>query len=188
MLLLFNLSACTTTSLPQRAGMYDLFDGHTLDGWHTTGDAQWRVEGGEIVASGPGDGFLRTNEEYRDFHLVLEFWVDETTNSGVFFRCRDEEYIHPDTCYEANIWDQHPQQAARTGALVFKAMPPMAQVNTVGKWNTYKIAAEGTRVLVEVNDQTTAFLRGADTRAGFIALQHWRSGTVRFRNIRIREL
>jgi hypothetical protein len=181
------LSACSSQQ-PKRDAMSELFDGQTLAGWTVSGDSQWQVENGEIVASGVGDGFLLSERKFQDFHLTLEFWVDADTNSGIFFRCSNPENIHPETCYEANIWDEHPQQVARTGSIVYKAMPPLKRVETVGRWNTYKIAAEGKRVLVEVNGQMTAFLYDAQIKKGFIALQHWRNGTVKFRNIRIREL
>lgn len=181
------LSACSTQG-PQREPFAALFDGETLDGWSVAGDAKWQVEEGVIVASGAGDGFLLTQRGFQDFHLTLEFWVDADTNSGIFVRCDNPEKISPDTCYEANIWDEHPQQIARTGAVVAKAMPPLKHVSTVGRWNTYKIAAEGKRVLLEVNGELTAFLYDAEIKSGFIALQHARKGTVKFRNIRIREL
>lgn len=165
-----------------------LFDGETLDGWQVTGDANWSVVDGVIEAGSGGDGFLVSEREYLNFHLILEFWVDEDTNSGVFVRCSNSEVIHASTCYEANIWDNHPQQEARSGAIVFKAMPPLNHVDTVGRWNTYKIAADGQRMLIQLNGVDTAFLTTAERRAGVIALQRWRDGTVRFRNITIREL
>jgi len=160
-----------------------LFDGSTLTGWVATGAASWEVDGGEIAARGVGDGFLATEAEYGDFRLQLEFWVDATTNSGVFIRCQDRQNIHPDTCYELNIWDEHPQQQARTGAIVFKAMPPLANVKTVGRWNTYDVLSRGSRIEVRVNGTLTATLDDANRTPGFIALQHWRAGEVRFRSL-----
>lgn len=160
-----------------------LFDGSSLAGWTAQGDSAWRVEEGAILASGSGDGFLVTDGEFGDFHLALEFWIDDSTNSGVFIRCQDRHRIHPDSCYELNIWDSHPRQEARTGAIVLRAMPPLAQVETAGKWNTLDVEARGRRVEVTVNGKLTARLEDAGLAAGFIALQHWEEGTVKFRNI-----
>ena len=165
-----------------------LFDGGTLDGWQQVGEAAWSVEQGEIVASGTGQGFLATTDDFGDFHLTLEFWVDATTNSGVFIRCRDREKIHPETCYELNIWDEHPRQEARTGSIVFNVMPPLAHVDTVGRWNTFDVVAQGGSLTVSIDDQVTAVMEQAAETAGFIALQHFEQGTVKFRNIRIRIL
>jgi len=94
----------------------------------------------------------------------------------------------PDACYELNIWDRHPQQEARTGAIVFVAMPPLARVETVGKWNTMEATARGGQLEVSVNGVITARLRDADPTPGFIALQHWGEGTVRFRAVELAPL
>jgi hypothetical protein len=145
------------------------------------------VQDGEIVGSG-GDGFLLSEGLYDDFRLSLEFRVDATTNSGIFIRCRDRQRVHPETCYELNIWDQHPQQEARTGAIVLWHMPPLAQVNTLGRWNSYEVVARGPQLEVRVNGVLTARLEDADSTAGFIALQRWGEGTVRFRRIELQLL
>lgn len=165
-----------------------LFDGTSLTGWQVAGDSEWSVVDGAIQASGSGEGFLATEGAYGDFRLRAEFWVDATTNSGIFIRCRDRSRIHPDTCYEMNIWDEHPKQQARTGAIVFKFMPPLVQVETVGRWNSYEIRAEGATLEVRVNGAVTAVLEDADPTPGFIALQHWQQGTVKFRNIQLEAL
>ena len=162
-----------------------LFTGLSLDGWQAVGGARWSVEQGEIVGEGPGDGYLASDGVYGDFHLTLEFWVDATTNSGVFIRCQERSNIHTDTCYELNIWDDHPRQEARTGAIVFKAMPPLAQVQTVGKWNTLEVLARGESLRVTMNGVVTATLDDALPAPGFIALQHFAEGNVRFRHIQL---
>ena len=162
-----------------------LFNGHDLEGWQASGEIEWRAVDGAIEAQGSGKGFLSTAREYGDFRLRLEFWVDASTNSGVFIRCRDRSRIHPETCYELNIYDEHPRQEARTGAIVFRVMPPLAHVDTVGRWNTLEVSAVGTSVELKINGVVTAIVDDADTTPGFIALQHWEQGTVRFREIEL---
>ena len=152
------------------AGATALFDGQSLAGWQVLGEARWSVLDGEIVGSGEGDGFIATEAMYGDFHLRAEFWVEAGTNSGIFIRCKDPDYVHPDTCFEFNIWDEHPKQEARTGAIVFRVMPPLAHVETVGHWNTYEITARGGFLQAKVNGEVTARLDDADPTAGFIAL------------------
>ncbi len=162
-----------------------LFDGHSLDGWQVEGASEWTVVDQAIVASGSDEGFLVSAKDYGDFYLRAEFWVDATTNSGIFIRCRDRRRIHPETCYELNIYDEHPQQEARTGAVVMQFMPPMARVETVGQWNTYEVWARGAAIEVKVNGVTTAVIADADPTPGFIALQHWAAGTVKFRQLEL---
>lgn len=182
------LAACmlfVLCSTARAAETLPLFNGESLLGWQTDDGAFWYVEEGAIVASGSGDGFLSTLKTYGDFYLKVEFLVDATTNSGAFIRCRDRERIHPETCYELNIWDEHPKQEARTGAIVMHVMPPLAQVQTVGQWSTLEVMARGGRIEVKVNGELTAALDDADATPGFIALQHWEKGTVRFRAVEI---
>lgn len=177
--------AILLTAVPALSEPQPLFDGRSLAGWKSTGEASWTVSDGSIVATGAGQGYLYTEAEFADFELSVDFWVDATTNSGIYIRCRDRLKIHPDTCYELNIWDEHPQQEARTGAIVFKAMPPLAKVDTVNRWNTYEVTAKAGTLTVRVNGVLTATLEDADPSAGFIALQHWESGTVKFRNLQL---
>jgi hypothetical protein len=177
LLYLVSVTAC--------AGPQHLFNGLDLSGWESRGEIDWRVEDGVIVASGSGKGFIATRAEFGDFYLRVEFWVDATTNSGLFVRCRDRTRIYPDTCYELNIYDQHPNQEARTGAVVFVHMPPDAHVETADKWNVYEVTARGKFIEVKVNGTVTAVLEDADPTPGFIALQHWESGTVKFRSIEL---
>lgn len=170
------------------AGSPSMFNGKNLDGWQVSDDAVWSVQDGNIVSMGSGNGYLSTDEIFGDFKLSAEFWVDATINSGIYIRCKDRANIHPDTCYELNIWDNHPKQEARTGAIVFKFMPPLAQVETIGRWNLYEVVANGTSLVVKVNGITTARMDDADPTQGFVALQHFEKGTVKFRNIEIRRL
>ncbi len=165
-----------------------LFDGQTLTGWAAVGDVTWRVEEGAIVAGGSGEGYLQSTAEYTDFTLSLEFWIDKTTNSGVFIRCQDRARIHPDSCYELNIWDRHPRQEARTGAIVFRVMPPLAQVDTVGRWNRLEVTVREQALELSINGEVTASLEDAALPGGFIALQHAENGVVKFRNIELLSL
>jgi hypothetical protein len=162
-----------------------LFDGQSLAGWYPVGEAAWRVEQGALVASGEEQGFLASDAEFANFRLSLEFWVDATTNSGVFIRCTDRGRIHPDNCYELNIWDRHPRQEARTGAIVFRVMPPLAEVQTIGRWNRLEVTAAGSVIELAINGEVTARLDNAKAGSGFIALQHAEQGVVKFRNIQL---
>jgi hypothetical protein len=63
--------------------------------------------------------------------------------------------------------------------------------NTVGKWNTFEIAANGTRLVIKVNGRTTVDVEDTRLANGTIALQEGgagASGLVRFRNVKVRPL
>ena len=167
------------------AGWVTLFDGSRLDGWNTIGDANWQLVDGAVQAD-RGNGFLVTKASYRDFQLKLEFWVDADANSGVFIRCSDPQKIGADNSYEVNIFDKRPNQDYRTGGIVDVAKP-LSVVNTGGRWNTYEITAQGSRLTVTLNGTRTVDVEHRGYAQGPIALQYG-AGTVKFRNVQIRPL
>jgi hypothetical protein len=162
-----------------------LFDGKTLKGWNVVGDANWSVADGAVQAD-KGSGFLVTPASYRDFQITLEFWVSEDANSGVFLRCADPKTITQMNAYEVNIFDKRPDQSYRTGGIVDVAKPASV-VQTGGKWNTYDITAKGPQLTVVLNGATVVDVKDTKHADGPIALQYG-AGTVRFRNVRIKQL
>jgi hypothetical protein len=162
-----------------------LFDGTNLDHFTTVGNANWKLGGGMVEATS-GPGFLVTRDNYANFELRVEFWVDEGANSGVYMRCQDAKQITDKSCYEANIFDKRPDQSGRTGAIVHIAKP-LAIVDAGGKWNTYEITAKGPELTVRLNGTVTAQAKDDKFTNGPIALQYM-AGTVRFRRVQIRGL
>ena len=152
--------------------------------WIPSGDAVWSFNKDVVIATG-GDGFLKSRSVYESFDLSVEFWVSSEANSGIFLRCQDRNFVNPESCYELNIWDDHPNQEARTGSIVGRVMPPLEYVVTAGRWNLYQVSAQDSTIIVKVNNILTAVLEGAELTRGFIALQKWGGGEVRFRNLRI---
>ena len=74
-------------------------------------------------------------------------------------------------------------QNYRTGSIVTYGKP-LAHLQTVGKWNTYKDQAQGTRIQVWLNDIKTADLVSETSSKGHIVLQV-RGGVIKFKNVEI---
>ncbi len=163
-----------------------LFDGTTLKGWNMVGDANWELADGAVQASRGMGGFLVTPVSYGDFQLTLDFWVTDDANSGVFIRCSDPKTITAMNAYEVNIYDKRPDQTYRTGGIVDVAKPASV-INTGGKWNTFDITAQGPKLIVTLNGTRMVDVEHKGHTRGPIALQYG-SGTVKFRNVRIRTL
>ena len=163
---------------------YVIADDNDFRDWTSVGSAIWEFKNNELIGR-EGDGFLVSNSTYREFELSVDFWISEDTNSGIFILCQDRASINPESCYELNIWDNHPNQEARTGSIVGRVMPPLAEVTTEGRWNTYQVIIRDSTITVKVNDILTAKLKEKNLQAGFVALQKWGSGQVRFRNLKI---
>ena len=163
---------------------YVIADDNNFRDWTTTGSAIWDFKNNELIGR-EGDGFLVSKRTYREFELSVDFWISKDTNSGIFILCQDRASINPESCYELNIWDNHPNQEARTGSIVGRVMPPLAEVTTEGRWNTYQVISRDSTITVKVNDILTAKLKVKNLQAGFVALQKWGGGQVRFRNLKI---
>lgn len=188
-------------------GWVDLFNGSDLSGWHATGDiAAWKVENGEIMGLGSGQGgWLQTDRMYRDFELTLEFNVPPQGNSGVGLRgssVGDPAF----TGFEVQILDTFGKEVTLTfcGAVYDAIAPTEMAVKEAGEWNRYHIRLVGDTINVWLNgvhiqqDQVLderGFVHTEDRpwalkdrlQTGYISLQD-HGDPVRFRNIRIKDL
>ncbi|GAA4446472.1 hypothetical protein GCM10023091_39620 [Ravibacter arvi] len=174
-----------------------LFNGKNLKGWVVHGTEKWYVDKGELVCeSGPdkGYGYLKTEKQYKDFDLSVEFLQNANGNSGVFIRSSVEgtkvqgwqvEVAGPnhDTggiyeSYGRGWLVQIPDE--KEGFLKF------------GSWNTLRIRVQGDRVQTWLNGHEMVDLKddkiGAAT--GSIALQIHDGGgiKVRWKNLLLTEL
>jgi hypothetical protein len=85
---------------PIEEGFTPLFDGKTLDGWHTNREkighgtgGKWAVEDGAIAGEQdpPGNGgMLMSDKEFGDFDLMLELNPDWGIDTGVFLRANPQ--------------------------------------------------------------------------------------------------
>ena len=169
----------------QDAGWTTLLDGSTLDGWNQIGDANWTLADGAAQADS-GAGFLVTPRSYGDFEMIVQYWVDEPANSGIFIRCADAASVNDRNSYEVNIYDTRADQTYRTGGIVHLAAPA-SHVDSPGRWNTYEIVAEGPRLRVWLNGEQMVDVEDTQFAEGPIALQYG-AGVVKFRNVMIRGL
>jgi 3-keto-disaccharide hydrolase len=171
-----------------------LIDGSTgLENFNPIGDANWRAEGGAIVADKGKGGYLVSKNSYKDFQVRAEFWADHTTNSGVFIRCTDPDKVTATNAYEVNIYDRRPEPSYGTGAIVNVAkVSPMPKAG--GKWNTYEITARGSQLTVVLNGVQTVNVQNSQFAQGRVALQYGLGpkdapgGVIKWRKVQIRAL
>jgi len=188
-ILLFGLSITlfSIMSCAQKSANEEILFAENGDNWFSEGDAEWKFVNGELVGSlENGTSFVMTKESFEDFVLELEFKPDSTINSGIFIRCKENAISNID-CYEINIWDLHPDQKNRTGAVVTRSTP-LAHVETLDKWSSYKIKNEEDHLQAWVDDVLVVDLNNQDLKRGPIALQAAEKGTIMFRNVRITKL
>jgi Domain of Unknown Function (DUF1080) len=176
------------------SGWITLVDGtaKSLENFNRVGDANWRAEGGAIVADKGQGGHLVTKNSYKDFQIRAEFFAETGTNSGIFIRAQDPNKIGANNAYEVNIYDLRPEPKYGTGAIVdFAAVSPMPKAG--GKWNTYLITAKGPTITVELNGQKTVELKDSKFASGPFTLQFGNHGKepgapIKWRRVQVRPL
>jgi 3-keto-disaccharide hydrolase len=190
------LAACS--SMPAwmpGGGWTTLIDGEKgMDNFSPVGDANWRAEDGAIVADKGKGGFLLSKDSYRDFQLRIEFWAAHNANSGIYMRCSEPKNLTDKTCYEANIFDQRPDQTYATGGIVHRGKV-LQPVKAGGQWNVYELTAQGSKMTVVLNGTKTAEIDNVEFPSGPFALQYGTlppkgepGGAIRFRKVQIRPL
>lgn len=159
-----------------------LFDGETLEGWvHLNGFHKFLVEENAIVGrtvEGSKNSFLCSKEEFGDFELTMEIWIDSITNSGIQIRSSAKPLKHGEHYNESagrvygpqvEIRQNHGQDlitpegfSPTTGVLYGEALGTgwMSPEKLMREghphydnrgWNELRILAEGPRIQTWVN-------------------------------------
>lgn len=194
-----------SSAQPAGKGWQNLFNGKDLGGWkQLNGKARYEVRNGELVGitvMNQPNSFLATDQEYGDFILELELWVDTSMNSGIQIRSLSKpEYMNGRVHgYQVEVdpapraWSGGIYDEARRGWLYSMELNPAAKkAFKNNQWNKYRIECIGHTIRTWVNGIATAHLVDAMTPKGFIALQVHSIGRpeqagrdIRWRNIRI---
>jgi hypothetical protein len=189
-------------------GFTPLFNGKNLDGWKLVraSGPGYMVEGDRIVCPANGGGNLFTEKEYANFVLRLEFKLSPGGNNGVGLRAP----LEGDAAYvgmEIQVLDDPAPQykdikpTQHTGSIYDVFPAKLGALKPAGEWQSYEITANGRRVTIKLNGQTTvdadldsvkdeAVLKkhpGLARKSGHVGFLGHRSH-VEFRNIRIKEL
>jgi hypothetical protein len=200
--LLFGVSILGCSEMPSMpawmpgSGWTTLIDGEKgLENFDRLGDANWRAEGGAIVADKAKDtSYLVTKKSYKDFQIRAEFWAERNTNSGIFIRIQNPKKVGADSSYEVNIYDQRPGPEYSTAGIVDFAKVPVPPVyKAEGKWNTFEITAKGSTITVIFNGRKTVELQDSKFPQGPFALQFGNHGkqpgdVIKWRKVQVREL
>lgn len=162
-----------------------LFDGETTFGWTVEGAAKWRVADGSIIADTGGYGWLRTNTQFADYSLKVEFQTAADGNSGIFLRSAKGKDPHI-SGYELQIFDAHPKFP--TGSILDAARTNKKLKIHPDKWHSYEVFHVGTRCLVKLDGKKVLDLNDPKSANGHLGLQFNPNKPVAFRNIKVRPL
>ena len=171
-LISFGQTSATPNNLSSKekaSGWRLLFDGKTKNGWHVfnnkTDGSAWKVADGVLYldpkAKGPkgeGGGDLISEEEFENFHLMLEWKLDSGGNSGIIIQAlEDPKYRYAwVTGPEIQIIDNDrhadaKNQKHRAGDLydLVAAMPET--VKAIGEWNLMEVVAKNGKLDLFLN-------------------------------------
>jgi hypothetical protein len=194
----------------------DLFNGKDLAGWVNvnTDPDTWSVEDGVLICSGKPIGVIRSEKQYENFVLHIEWkHMEPGGNSGVFIwsNAQPGENRLPNGVEVQMLELDWVKLNTRDGKV-----PPVAYVHGElfgvggveivpdnprgprsksienrckgrGEWNTYDVVAVDGVVKLAVNGKFVNGIREASQKKGYLCLES-EGAEIHFRNIRLMEL
>ncbi len=158
----------TLTDAEKKDGWKLLFDGKTLDGWHTfkRKDVRpgWKLENGAIACVDPHNaGDLCTDDTYGWFELQLDYKISEGGNSGIMYHVTDAGNAAWATGPEFQLEDNaKAKDPVRCGWLYALYQPPidpktgktLDATKPAGEWNHVRLLMSPEKCVHEINGVT----------------------------------
>lgn len=199
-------------------GYVDLFNGRDLTGWKNvnTADDTWSVTDGLLVCSGLPIGVMRSEKQYENFLLHIEWrHMQPGGNSGVFVW--SEGSVPEGTrlpkgmevqMLELDWVNQHPLKSGEPNHIGYisgelfgaggmtatpdnprgtRSMSYELRCKGAGEWNVYDVVCVDGTVKLSINGKFVNSIRNASVRKGYLCLES-EGAEIHFRNIRILEL
>ena len=164
----------------------------------------WEITPESIICKGTPHGYLRTNEDFTDFSLTLQWrWPEgKPGKGGVLFRMTGKDKIWPKSL-EAQInagdagdfWgldgyrlDGPKDRLKSLEHEQFGVLTNLKKTDSVerkaGDWNQYEIVARGGTVTLKINGRVVNKTTDCDVLPGKICLTS-EGSEIHFRNVRI---
>jgi hypothetical protein len=189
-----------------------LFNGKDLSGWVdvNTSEETWRVEDEMIICTGNPIGVMRSDRQYENFIMEIEWkHMEAGGNSGVFIWSEGTPFKGKrlTKAIEVQMLElDWAVQNKRTDDYVHGELFPTMDLTAIpdnprgdrsksiekrckgkGEWNKYVIVAVDGTVKLSVNGKFVNGLRASERKKGYICLEA-EGAEIHFRNIRILEL
>jgi len=160
----------------------------------------WSVKDGVIHCKGQPNGYMRTQADYSDYKLHLEWrWVEQPANSGVLLHASGPDKVWP-RCIESQLKSGNAGDFVLIGGTgigvggrfiqdvseQYVTVPKKQESSerAPGQWNTYEIICRGDTILNYVNGVLQNKGTNATETSGRICLQS-EGSPIEFRNIYI---
>jgi len=206
------LVGCSGVPDSQGLRFKKLFNGRDLSGWVNVNTAEdtWSVSDGIIVCTGEPIGVMRTERQYENFILQVEWkHLEAGGNSGVFVwsdgvppegqrlpKGVEVQMLELDWAVQRNETDAY-VHGELFGVMGLKTVPDnprgsrskSAEKRCKGKgiWNKYTVVAVDGVIKLAVNGKFVNGISKATVKKGYICLES-EGAEIHFRNIQIMEL
>lgn len=182
-----------------------LFNGRDLTGWtpflleNGKPGEVWTTQGDVLVCSGKPAGYIRTNADYTNYVLSLDWrWAPgkEPGNSGVLLRMVGEDKVWPKSV-EAQLQSGSAGDFWNIGDFAMttdssrlngrNTRKTHGNENPPGEWNRYEIVVDKGNVVLKVNGEELNRAWNVTEVPGKICLQS-EGAEIHFRNVRLVEI
>ncbi len=193
-------------------GFKDLFNGKNLTGWvnvNTSKDT-WKVNDGLLICFGHPIGVMRSEKQYENFILEIEWrHMEPGGNSGVFVWSEGTPYkdsplargvevqmLELEWCIQHNRTDAyvHGELFGTMGLKIIPDNPRGLRSKSIekrckprGQWNKYIVVCVDGVIKLSVNGKFVNGISKAEVKKGYLCLES-EGAEIHFRNIRIMEL
>lgn len=195
----------------------ELFNGKDLTGWVNvnTDPDTWTVKDGLLVCSGRPLGVMRSEKQYENFVLHIEWrHMEPGGNSGVFLwssavpnpknrltdgvevqmldpewvRLNKREGFDPPLAYvHGELFGVGGVKVVPDNPRGERSMSVENRVKGRGEWNTYDVVAVDGTIKLAVNGKFVNGISRSSQRKGYMCLES-EGAQIHFRNIRVLEL
>jgi hypothetical protein len=196
----------------------ELFNGKDLSGWINvnTDKDTWSVRDGLLVCTGHPIGVMRTDKQYENFILHIEWrHMEAGGNSGTFLWAdgtvpegrrlprgvevqmlelewpnlnRDKDGKPRDIAYvSGEVWGVGGLKTTPDNPRGERSKSVELRCKGKGEWNTYDIVAVDGTIKLAINGKFVNGISKATVKKGYICLES-EGAEIHFRNIRIMEL
>jgi len=204
---------------PDKDGFVPLFNGKDLSGWVNvnTHPKTFYVKDDMIVTTGQPTGFLRTDKQYENFILEMEWMhtnTDKVGNSGLFvwgdplpgvgtpytrgievqvlvnLEYKDKKSGAVTATSHGDVFAIHGAHCKpdRPHPLGWeRCLPSEYRAEGGGEWNKYLVVAKDGVIKLAVNGKEVSGVSECKPRKGYLALES-EGAECKFRNIKIKEL
>ncbi|KAA0137112.1 DUF1080 domain-containing protein [Gimesia chilikensis] len=215
------LALCLLTNVIQAADLPQykpLFNGKDLTGWVNvnTDKDTWYVKDGMLVCTGHPIGVMRTDKQYENFLLHIEWrHMEAGGNSGVFAwsegtvpegrrlpKGMEIQMLELDWVNQHKMKDGtlppiayvHGELFGANGLITTPDNPRGNRSKSIenrckgkGQWNVYDVVCVDGTVKLSVNGKFVNGVRNASIKKGYLCLES-EGAEIQFRNIQIMEL